>query len=97
VRFFLTVLFLAFAAPMLAAPPRPSGPSVHTADVIGYVTPEQIRGASGEGLPVSALHPRQRQKLPKLSGETRIKFFPRGKGRWGVLLLAPPQVEERKP
>ncbi len=82
-----------FAGAVSAAPPRrPAAAAavVYTADVIGYVTARQVQAARSEGLPVSALDVRQRQLLPKTAPTTRIKFFKKGKGRYGVLLIAPP-------
>lgn len=95
-RLSLLVLLLTLSASVVAAPRRPTCASTYPADVIGYVTWQQIRSATGEGLPVGALHARQRQKLPSTSRETRIKFFKKGKGRYGILLMASPQVEELK-
>ena len=88
--------FLLATAPF-AAPPRKAVAATYPADRIGYVTAKQIQAARSEGLPVSELDARQRQKLPKTPGTTRIKFFKIGKGRYGVMLIAPRSVEEYKP
>lgn len=93
------VLFLFAGAVSAAAPPRrPAAVVVYTADVIGYVTERQVRAAQqSKGLPVSALDARQRQLLPRSAPATRITFFKKGKGRYGITLIAPPSVEEYKP
>ena len=77
-----------------AAPP--ASPRLYPADLIGHVTRDQLRAAAPDGLPVGALSARQRQSLPTTAASTRVKFFKRDGGRYGVLLLAPPSAEEMK-
>ena len=89
----LAAAVTAMLAPIVCAAP-PDGPRIYPADLIGHVTRDQLRAGVPDGLPVGALSARQRRSLPATPASARVKFFKRGGGRYGLLLLAPPSAEE---
>nr|CAA9291953.1 hypothetical protein AVDCRST_MAG63-4438 [uncultured Armatimonadetes bacterium] len=93
-RLLLTVLFVAAGWSLGGCLEDAKGRTIYAADIIGYVTAEQVAAAREAGLLVGALKADQRRKLPKTSDDTRLQLFEKGEGRYGIALIAPPASEE---